>query len=453
MSFSPEIFNKKLESLQETQDSIVTISQWVLFHHRHSKDSARQWSEYILQPTLKSAKRLSLLYLCNDVVQQARHKRKTEFIAEFAKILPNVLNQVYSTLDPSIRPKVDRLISVWELRSVFNASDIREMRKGVKLSSNNISLSSASAAESKAPVEDISPELKHLNNLFNHLTKLVDTSQANLSQVGSQSKTYLPLDPSASDSLPSPKVYISKLNVLEKLCKISSKNIEEIKKDRLEIISQLDNLKNLVSEGLSADENKETVISSKLDKLNETRDELKAMLREEPGSRDESRNAEKMSVKNADKDDDDDDDDDAIPTYENDSEENDEEPPSKKLKKSTSSSENSTPNTIKKTVAFSEDVEVKEYTTDGQTEGIRIVRDEQNDFSDDGSDNDENVEEISPGFVAHHKDDVILKEESENDDYDPAAEFDQDRNTDNDYNNDRNLSVNDSVLNLLSKLA
>ncbi|KAM9886447.1 hypothetical protein OXX79_014182, partial [Metschnikowia pulcherrima] len=71
-------------------DSIVSISQWVLFHHRHATHLCELWADYTLDnnASAQSKKKLSLLYLCNDVVQQARHKRKPEFTAGFAAKLP-----------------------------------------------------------------------------------------------------------------------------------------------------------------------------------------------------------------------------------------------------------------------------------------------------------------------------------------------------------------------------
>ncbi|KAM9923272.1 hypothetical protein OXX80_011606, partial [Metschnikowia pulcherrima] len=100
MSFSPEIFRKKLDALQETQDSIVSISQWVLFHHRHATHLCELWADYTLDnnASAQSKKKLSLLYLCNDVVQQARHKRKPEFTAGFAAKLPRVFHAIYGSV-------------------------------------------------------------------------------------------------------------------------------------------------------------------------------------------------------------------------------------------------------------------------------------------------------------------------------------------------------------------
>lgn len=451
MSFSPDILNKKLSSLQETQDSIVTISQWVLFHHRHSKETAELWAKFILNLSgNSSSKKLSLLYLCNDVVQQARHKRKTDFITDFSKVLPGVFNKVYNSLNPSIKPKVDRLVNVWSERLVFPASDIKEMRKAIELSKTNKSLDKEPAKDSAAfdaPKLAIASDLKLLNNLFLHMNQLVDISQGNLNQVGIQSKTYLPTDPSENDNLPSPKIYISKLNVLEKLCLMSNSNIEEIKKDRLEILKQLDNLKMTLTEGLQTDDSKMGIINKRLDKLKETRNELQGILNEDqPQSQTQDIEEEPSPAF----DQDDDEDDDMMPTYENEDSDNEEDyPPPKKFKPTPESSGNSTPSSAKKSVAFSEDIEVKEYDREDQTENIKIVRSEEDDSN--IYDDDDDDETVSNDFERHHKDALELKHEHENstddDGYDPSSQSEDNTSESN------SSTMNNSVMNLLAKLA
>ena len=173
MSFSATAFKFKLDTLLDTQESIVSISQWVLFHQKYYKESAKIWLNYITQDSITPAKRLSLLYLCNDVVQQARRKNKPEFINEFNKVLPDALSKNYGNLNP----KVDRLLNVWEERKIFTEDEIANMKASLE-------------AEPK-PLEsiDIAPQLKQINDLFVHLNKLNDINQENITQMGIQSKT------------------------------------------------------------------------------------------------------------------------------------------------------------------------------------------------------------------------------------------------------------------------
>ncbi|EEQ39331.1 hypothetical protein CLUG_03459 [Clavispora lusitaniae ATCC 42720] len=425
MSFSPDIFNKKLDSLQETQESIVSISQWVLFHHRHAQELCRLWSDYTLTRTSKSNKRLSLLYLCNDVVQEARHKRKPEFSAEFAKILPKALHTIYPSLDSAIKPKVERLVGVWEQRNIFSQKDIKAMREALESAKGGKSQIQNTDTD-KAPSTSgpqVATDLVHLNNLYHHMAQLQETCQANLTQVGIQSKAYLPNDLSVSDNLPSPKVYISKLNVLEKLCNMTTKNLEDIKNTRKEIVSVLGNLQKLAAEGENTDDSKVSIIGRKLDKLYTTRQELKEILgEEEPTTQSNEENEtpspsfEPTSDSATD----------LVPTYENSSDDDDDDndndtsmpvgtvPSASRKRKLSDSSVSST--TSKKSVAFSEDIQVKEYDREEQTEVIKIVK------SDTESEDDyvPDIEEPEPSdlkeYESKHKDDLELMHEKKTND-------------------------------------
>lgn len=478
MSFSEANFNKKLESLQETQDSIVSISQWVLFHQRHSKDIANLWAKFVLQKRISSQKKLSLLYLCNDVVQQAKHRRKPEFVKAFAVAIPKVLVAEYAGLDSKIKPKVERLVRVWDERAVFTKGDLELMRKSISESRQKKDDSPIDEpVESLNDKSDIVPELRLLNDLFNNLNKLIDISQANLNHVGIQSKEYLPKDPSVSDNLPAPKIYIEKLNSLERICQISNKNIDDIKNDRLNILNNLNNLKNIMEEGLKTDESKKNIINGKLAVLHKTRNELMEMVSDEQDSNTNEEpeppafesndfneldtNVISIHESKSDKsdvnsgydndDEDDDDDDDVLPTYDNDSEDGDSPdtiaapiqtpdkpdlklPASKRFKKSKS-----------KSVAFADNVEVKEYDQENQTEIIKIIKsdDDQTEVDEDEDDNEVEDEDdgLSDDFTVHHKDAVELKHEHQNEDeYNPGE------------GSEVTNPSSSSVLDLLSKL-
>ncbi|SGZ56977.1 CIC11C00000005680 [Sungouiella intermedia] len=437
MSFSPDVFRKKLDSLQDTQELIVSISQWVLFHHRHAKDLCELWSNYAVSniSTMKLNKKLSLLYLCNDVVQEARHKRKPEFSTEFARILPDVLNAMYPTLDSPVKPKVERLIGVWEQRNIFDKQQIKQMRRSVELLKSgmpNVPEVDDAPVKSSTSVQ-IAPELVHLNNLYLHLNLLQDVCLSNLSQVGFQLKTYLPHDHSALDNLPLPKVYISKLNVLEKLCNLTTQNLHDIKSTRQEVTSILSNLQNLLNEGATTDESKVKIILQKMDKLKSTRSELQEMLDEptESGHTEaqDDEDESPMFESNADSASD------LVPTYESSSDDDDEPEklpaadtvdvrPVRKRKLSDSSISS---NTSKKSVAFSEDIQIKEYDREEHTEVIKIVRSDTESEDDYAPDFEEPpAPENLREFEAHHKDDLELMHErlseTESDGYDPSGE-------------------------------
>ncbi|KAJ8140013.1 hypothetical protein OY671_006791 [Metschnikowia pulcherrima] len=439
MSFSPEIFRKKLDALQETQDSIVSISQWVLFHHRHATHLCELWAGYTLDnnASAQSKKKLSLLYLCNDVVQQARHKRKPEFTAGFAAKLPRVFHAIYGSVDSAIKPKIERLISVWSQRNVFSKSQIDAMSRALRLSEKGEeftedtaeSESAAKSAPNNASDTQIAPELVHLNTLYTQMNTLVATGSANFAQAQSQAQTFLPSDLSASDHLPSPKVYVSKLNVLEKLCQMTIKTLEETEKTRADILAALTQLSGQVSGSPTGKDEKMVTLNEYLVKLASTRSELLELI-DEPEATHEAPESntnntgieepspvfESASNSNADN---------LVPTYEDSSDDSDAEPlappkramgessnyddPAKKRKVSNSSLFSSS---SKKSVAFSEEIEVKEFERDEQSNFIDIMGDS---GSHDGNEDDDEYELQDPAdtFEAHHKDAVELMHEQQ----------------------------------------
>lgn len=434
MSFSRDTFTKKLITLEDTQESIVSISQWVFFHSRHSKECAKIWSDFALKVPSTSttssaslAKLLSLLHLCNDVVQRARRKKKLEFIEEFAKVLPVVLVNCYGALDQQTKTKIDRLISVWSERFVFSPAEIKKLTDAIEASKNsskakNIKseVRNGNPVNTSTPVNlgSVAPELTHLNDLYSNLNKLSDISQSNLTQFGIQSKTYLPHDPETSENLPSPKVYISKLNMLEKLGKISLINIKEIQNVKGQVVKQLHNLIKLIDEPSNTDSTKVQIITDKLSKLYKTREELQEMLEE-----DSSNNNKVVTVVEEEEPSPayDESSDDDIPTYEDDEEEKEESPQPPLRKRLASPSGGSTPTS--KRVAFAEDIEVKEFDREDGSNVMSIAYTDDHNDSDYDNITSDNTSVTTPGIPAEfhaESEDDYARDESE-DDYDPAA--------------------------------
>ena len=72
MAFNPASLVDKLSKLNSTQASIETLSEWVQFHRRESTKIVEIWDrEFAKAPP---PKRLTLLYLANDILQNSRKK-------------------------------------------------------------------------------------------------------------------------------------------------------------------------------------------------------------------------------------------------------------------------------------------------------------------------------------------------------------------------------------------
>lgn len=92
MAYTDDAVKAKLSALNETQDSIVTVAQWIMFHRRHADRTAS-----LLLQRLKDSganKRLNLIYLANEVAQQSKARQKTDFIDAFQPVRTSQLEEL-----------------------------------------------------------------------------------------------------------------------------------------------------------------------------------------------------------------------------------------------------------------------------------------------------------------------------------------------------------------------
>ena len=102
MAYTDDAVKSKLSSLNETQESIVTVAQWVIFHRRHADKTAMLWLQRLKDSGAN--KKLNLIYLANgrltgpwmiygqliytyiEVAQQSKARRKDEFLIAFSPV-------------------------------------------------------------------------------------------------------------------------------------------------------------------------------------------------------------------------------------------------------------------------------------------------------------------------------------------------------------------------------
>lgn len=63
MAYTDDAVRAKLSALNETQESIVTVAQWVMFHRRHADRTGTIWLQKLKEAG--ASKRLNLIYLVN----------------------------------------------------------------------------------------------------------------------------------------------------------------------------------------------------------------------------------------------------------------------------------------------------------------------------------------------------------------------------------------------------
>ncbi|CAD6228400.1 unnamed protein product [Miscanthus lutarioriparius] len=115
--FNKQILAQKLSKLNSSQQSIETLSHWCVFHHRYCQQVVQTWDcEFHAAPV---ERRVSLLYLANDIMQNSR-KEGNGYITEFMRVIPAALNEVLTVRDDFGRNVPKRLIDIWEDRKIFD---------------------------------------------------------------------------------------------------------------------------------------------------------------------------------------------------------------------------------------------------------------------------------------------------------------------------------------------
>ncbi|XVE90296.1 hypothetical protein DITRI_Ditri20bG0066400 [Diplodiscus trichospermus] len=117
-AFDGQILIEKLSKLNNSQQSIESLSRWCIIHRKKAKQIVETWDK--LFNSSQKEQRVSFLYLANDILQNSRRKG-SEFVNEFWKVLPAALKYVYENGDEYGKKVVTRLVDIWEERKVFGS--------------------------------------------------------------------------------------------------------------------------------------------------------------------------------------------------------------------------------------------------------------------------------------------------------------------------------------------
>nr|XP_027225126.1 actin cytoskeleton-regulatory complex protein PAN1-like [Penaeus vannamei] len=116
------VLEKKLSSVRETSEDIQSLSRWCLQHRNHHHSIIQAWSRAVRKS--KVPHRLTLFYVCNDIVQNARRKKILDIVQHFATAIKESAPLVR---DEKIRHKIVRIFNIWEERGIYDAKFIAEL--------------------------------------------------------------------------------------------------------------------------------------------------------------------------------------------------------------------------------------------------------------------------------------------------------------------------------------
>ncbi|XP_074644345.1 regulation of nuclear pre-mRNA domain-containing protein 1B-like [Tubulanus polymorphus] len=125
-SFSESSFIKKLSDFNSSQQSIQTLSLWLIHHRKHAKTIVQVWGSELQKA--KPQRKLLFIYLANDVVQNSK-KKGPEFHEAFTAVLPEAYKHCAREVDEKSRGSMDRMLNIWTERSIFSAQFTKSLKK------------------------------------------------------------------------------------------------------------------------------------------------------------------------------------------------------------------------------------------------------------------------------------------------------------------------------------
>ncbi|XP_072532391.1 probable proton-coupled zinc antiporter SLC30A3 isoform X3 [Salminus brasiliensis] len=115
-AFSESALEKKLAELSNSQQSVQTLSLWLIHHRKHSKTIVRVWFSELKKAQV--SRKLTFLYLANDVIQNSKRKGP-EFTQDFAPVIIDAFKHVSSEGEDGCKKQLDRVLSIWQERAVY----------------------------------------------------------------------------------------------------------------------------------------------------------------------------------------------------------------------------------------------------------------------------------------------------------------------------------------------
>ncbi|ESN99499.1 hypothetical protein HELRODRAFT_84234 [Helobdella robusta] len=160
-SFSESGLVKKLDELNNSQQSIQTLSLWLIHHRKHSKSVVDIWVKELKKA--KGSKKLTLIYLANDVIQNSKRKGP-EYIRDFKVVLPDSCKEAVKSLDDKSKSSLERVLNIWMERNIYEKDFVDHIKKYMHGSKDEIkTVDKKPKATEQNSAKNVEPTAKQLN--------------------------------------------------------------------------------------------------------------------------------------------------------------------------------------------------------------------------------------------------------------------------------------------------
>ncbi|ESZ89818.1 hypothetical protein SBOR_9796 [Sclerotinia borealis F-4128] len=259
MAYNDDAVLAKLSALNETQESIVTVAQWIMFHRRFADRTGQLWLQKLKDSG--SNKRLNLVYLANEVAQQSKARRKDDFLIAFSPVIAEATATAYKGATSDVQNKLKRVVEVWRQRQIFEIpiqdaveARIEELEKSRSSNRKGLGGSLFSSNSSSVP-----SELQPLVAPQQSISKLV------LSTKTSTSSANLDYEKLTDPNTPTPSapVHAARLNGLLKSLANAEGAVAEVIKSRNLLIEGLEKLLETNRNALAEEETQLNLLSTR----------------------------------------------------------------------------------------------------------------------------------------------------------------------------------------------
>ncbi|KAG8531383.1 uncharacterized protein KY384_003012 [Bacidia gigantensis] len=269
MAYTDEAVSAKLSALNETQDAIVTVAQWVMFHKRNAPRTAEIWLQRLRDTA--SNKRLTLIYLANEIAQQSKTRKKPEFLTAFSTVIVEGITIAYRSASSEIQKKLQYVVDVWRQRNIFEPP-IQEAvdTKLAELDKNRTSKKALGGSLFSSNSPSAPPEIQPLITLQINLSKA--TTTASTAAPTAKAEYAKLTDP--SKPLPTPPVHAARLSALLKSLSSAESAVSESLKARHALISSLETLLASNKAAIVEEEAQQAELSARKDEIDRKKKEV-----------------------------------------------------------------------------------------------------------------------------------------------------------------------------------
>ncbi|RYO84586.1 hypothetical protein DL766_010552 [Monosporascus sp. MC13-8B] len=269
MAYTDDAVLAKLSALSETQDSIVGVAQWIMFHRRHAERTVQLWLKRLKDSS--SQKRLNLIYLANEVSQQSKARHREEFLVAFSPAVAEAVATAYKGAPADVQQRIRRVVDVWRERNVFETpiQDAVENRLN-ELDKARGTAKAGLGGSIFGSTASLPPELVPLSTPQQNVTKLLTPAKA---AVNSANQEYDKLMGPGATVPPAP-VYAARLSGLLKTLAQAEGAVEQCVKARRVLVAELQKLLDSNRAALLADESQMDAFEKRKTEVEEKKTEV-----------------------------------------------------------------------------------------------------------------------------------------------------------------------------------